>query len=77
MPVVARFCGIVIRLLRLGQLGVRLHAFFEGREMVVDLATLRTLQENVPLGVRRLVLAWARQHRPELLDRWRPSARGR
>jgi Domain of unknown function (DUF4160) len=67
MPVVAKFCGIVIRLLCLGTLGMRLHAFYGDREMVLDLKSLRVLQEEVSEPVKRMVLAWARAHQGELM----------
>lgn len=67
MPVIARFCGIVIRLLCLRTLGTRLHAFHGNTEMVVDLASLRVIQGNVPDYQRRLVMVWAKMHQRELL----------
>ncbi len=36
MPVLAKFYGIVIRLMCLQNLGTRLHAFYEGAELVTD-----------------------------------------
>ena len=66
MPVVARFCGIVIRLLCLRSLGMRLHAFHGDSEMVVELDTLRVLQEEVSEPVKLMVLAWAKDHQREL-----------
>ncbi len=67
MPVIARFCGIVIRLLCLRTLGARLHAFHGNSEMVVDLASLRIIQGNVPERESRMVMAWAKIHQRELL----------
>jgi hypothetical protein len=67
MPVVARFCGIVIRLLCLRSLGARLHAFYRGSELVIELPSLTVLEGEVPLVVRAMVIEWARQHYQELL----------
>ena len=67
MPVIARFCGIVIRILSLRAFGVRLHAFHGDAEMVVDLKTLRIVDGNLPEPIREMVLAWVRQHQQELL----------
>ncbi len=67
MPVVARFCGIVIRLLCLGTLGMRLHAFHGDGEMVLDLRSLRVLQEEVSEPVKRMVLDWAKAHQGEIM----------
>ena len=76
MHVVARFSGIVIRMLYLRGMGARLHAFYGEGEMVVELATLRILQVDVPPHVSRLVLAWAARHQRELLgDRRKPALR--
>jgi len=70
--VIARFCGIVVRLLCLGQFGTRLHAFHGDSELVVDLSTLRVLSDTTPEWVRFTVLSWAEDHQPELLrGTWR------
>jgi hypothetical protein len=74
MPVIARFRGIVIRMLNLRTFGVRLHAFHGDREMVVELKTLRVIEGNLPEGIRELVLAWVGQHQRELLGGyWRAA----
>jgi hypothetical protein len=67
MPVIARFYGIVIRMLSLRSFGVRLHAFHGDGEMVVDLKTLRVIDGNLPEAIREMVLAWVGQHQQELL----------
>jgi len=74
MPVIARFCGIVIRMLSLRAFGVRLHAFHGDGEMVVDLKTLRIIEGNLPEAVKELVLAWVRLHQQELLGGYRRPA---
>lgn len=77
MPVIARFYGIVIRLLSLGSLGTRLHACYGDTEMVLDLASLRILQNNVQDGVKEQVIAWAKEHQNDLLaGRWRKAYAG-
>jgi hypothetical protein len=68
MPVIANFCGIIIRLLNLRPLGQRLHAFHGDEEMVVDLYDLRVLSGQFPDPLTRLVLDWARSHRYEILS---------
>lgn len=67
MPVIANFCGIIIRLLNLRPLGQRLHAFLGDEELVVDLYDLRILYGHFPEPMTRLVLDWARSHRYEIL----------
>ena len=66
MPVLARFSGIVIRLLTLGKLGTHLHAFCGNDELVVDLAELRVLQGRLPGTLGQQVMDWARTHRYEI-----------
>lgn len=74
MPVIARFCGIVIRMLTLQPFGVRLHAFHGDGELVVDLKTLRVIEGNLPETVKEMVLAWMRTHQRELLGGyWRAA----
>jgi hypothetical protein len=76
MPVIAKFCGIVIRIMWLRSLGTRLHAFHGDSEMVVELATLRIVDENVTEPVKKMVMEWARAHQRELLAGWwRPVGR--
>ena len=70
MPVIARFCGIVIRLLTLQGFGTRLHAFHGDSELVVDLASLRIIDGTVPAGVQEMILSWAKAHQKELLSGW-------
>jgi hypothetical protein len=47
-------------------LGARLHAFYEGAELVVALQPLRVLQGEVPPWVKEWVLGWAREHMGEV-----------
>lgn len=63
MPVLAKFSGIVIRLLTLGNLGTHLHAFHGNEEMVVDLFELRVLQGGLPGRLGQQVMDWARANR--------------
>ena len=70
MPVIARFCGIVIRLLTLQGFGTRLHAFHGDSELVVDLASLRIIDGAVPAVVQQMVMTWAKEHQRELLSGW-------
>src|SRR5262245_28820674 len=67
MRVLAKLCGIVIRLLKLRPFGSRLHAFYVNDELVVDLDEVRVVSGRLPDRAMRMVLAWARQHRREIL----------
>lgn len=68
MPVIANFCGIVMRLLIDRTFGVHLHAFHGDSEMVVALNPLRVLQSDVPPWVHDWVLWWVTHHQSELLS---------
>ena len=70
MPVLAKFYGIVIRLLCNKLLGARLHAFYGNSELVINLSPLRIIQGDVPERVQEMVLEWASQHHQELLAQW-------
>jgi hypothetical protein len=67
MPVLERFRGIVVRLIYDRTFGHRLHAFYEGAELVVAMQPLRVLQGEVPQWVREWVLGWAREHMNDVL----------
>ncbi len=67
MPVIARFCGIVIRLLSLQSLGPRLHAFYGDSELVLDLKSLRIIDGSFAEETKQMVLAWAKAHQRDLL----------
>lgn len=76
MPVIARFCGIVIRMLCAQSLGARIHAFYGDSELIVGLWPVRVIQGEAPQHVRDLVLDWTRQHQEELLSGWRKLQTG-
>jgi hypothetical protein len=68
MAVLERFRGIVVRLIYDRTLGARLHAFYEGAELVVAMQPLRVLQGEVPQWVKEWVLGWAREHMHEVVQ---------
>jgi hypothetical protein len=76
MPVLSRFCGIVVRMLFAPLLGAHFHAIYGDRELMVAIEPLAIIQGDVPDEVRRLVLAWARTHQRELLTAWRRCGAG-
>ena len=77
MPVIAKFYGIVIRMLCSRPLGARLHAFYGDTELVVGLFPLRIVQGDAPDRVREMVLRWAGLHQMELIAVWNRLAAGR
>jgi len=70
MPVIAKFCGIVIRMLFLRSMDARFHAFYGNTELVVGISPLRIIQGEAPGRIAALVLAWAASHQAELLRVW-------
>ena len=74
MPVLSKFYGIVIRMLRAQGFAARFHAIYENTELVVGVRPLRIIQGDAPRRVRELVLEWAAQHQQELLIAWNRCA---
>jgi hypothetical protein len=71
MPVISRFYGVVIRMLRASIMGAHFHATYGDSELVVSIDPVRVIQGDVPPGIQDLVLQWAFQHQKELLTAWR------
>jgi len=68
MPVLAKFCGIVIRMLIDRTFGTHYHAFYGDSELVIGLNPLRVIQGDAPPWVREWALDWVKQHHSELLS---------
>lgn len=68
MPVLAKFCGIVIRIMVGTTIGTRVHAFHEGSELVIALHPLRVIHSEVPAWVEAQVLHWIQEHRAEVFS---------
>src|SRR5208282_5862994 len=67
MPVIAKFCGIVLRLLIDRTFGTHVHAFYGDFELVIGLNPLRVIQGDAPSWVREWALWWLGWHQSELL----------
>jgi len=70
MPIISKFYGIVIRMMRLRGFGARFHAIYDNSELVVSLWPLQIVHGEAPLRVKDMVLEWAAQHQQELLTTW-------
>ncbi len=70
MPVLAKFYGIVIRMLIDRSFGTHFHAFFGDSELVIGLNPLRIIQGEAPLWVRQQSLDWVRRHQRQLQSDW-------
>ena len=70
MPVISRFYGIVIRMWFIRPFVAHFHAFYQDCELVVGIHPLKILQGDAPRRVRAMVMEWATQHQPELIEAW-------
>jgi len=70
MPVISRFYGIVIRMWFIRPFVAHFHAFYQDSELVVGINPLKILQGEAPRRVHAMVMEWATQHQPELLEAW-------
>ena len=70
MPVLSKFYGIVIRMIFIRPFEAHFHAIYERWELIVGISPLAIIQGDAPSRVKKMVLEWASQHQPELLDDW-------
>ena len=68
MPVLAKFYGIVIRMLSDRTFGTHFHVFYHDSELVIGLNPLRVIQGAAPAWVREWALNWVRHYQSELLS---------
>jgi len=77
MPVLAKFYGIVIRMLFVREFTAHFYAYYDRWELMIGVAPVRIIQGEAPARVRELVLEWATQRQYELLRAWNRLAQGR
>jgi len=70
MPEVSRFLGIIIALYYKEHEPPHFHAKYGGQRAAFSIADLRLLEGSLPPRVISLVLEWAFQHRPALMQDW-------
>ncbi len=58
----AKFSGIVIRMLSDQTFGTHFHVFYGDCELVIGLNPLRVIQGEAPAWVQDLALQWVGQH---------------
>lgn len=66
MPVLAKFYGIVIRVLFHRTFGIHVHAIYGDAELVIALNPTRVIQGEVPHWVKACALKWVRDHLKEI-----------
>ncbi len=77
MPVLARFYGVVVRMLFAPLIRAHFHATHGDHELVVGIDPVVVIQGDAPESVRQHVLVWAARHQSELREAWRQCARRR
>ena len=68
MPKICRWRGIVIEMFNNDHPPPHFHAQYAKFEALVAIDTLIVLRSDLPRRVLSEVLAWARDHQPELLE---------
>ncbi len=76
MPVLAKFQGIVMRMLNHHTFGTHLHAIYGEAELVIGLNPVRIIQGEAPSWVSARALEWVREHESDARFRTTPSPRG-
>lgn len=70
MPTIALFYGIAIQMFWNDHNPPHFHALYGEDEAVIAIETLRILRGALPRRALALVLEWAEEHRPELMENW-------
>ncbi len=70
MPEISRFYGIVISMYYDDHNPPHFHVRYGGDQATIEIASLRVLAGRLAPRVLGLVVEWASQHQPELMDNW-------
>ncbi len=70
MPEISRFYGIVISMYYGDHNPPHFHVRYGGDRAAIEISSLRVLEGKLPPRVLGLVVEWASQHQPELMDNW-------
>jgi hypothetical protein len=77
MPRISEFYGIAIYMHHRDRFPHHFHAICGGVEAEVEIESNALIAGSLPPAARRLVHAWARQHRAEPRDNWKRARTGR
>jgi hypothetical protein len=77
MPVISKFYGIIVRLMKLSNKRTAIYANYGEHEVVLDAATLQIISGTAPARVVDMVCEWARQHHTELKNSFHAAITGR
>lgn len=70
MPAISRFFGVVIQMYYREHGVPHFHATYGEHRASFAIATLETLEGDLPGRLRGVVLEWASAHRAELIANW-------
>ena len=70
MPEISRFYGIVILMYYDDHNPPHFHARYGEDQAAIEISSLRILEGKLPPRVLGLIVEWASQHQPELMDNW-------
>lgn len=72
MPIIAMFCGIVIRMYfqQSEHNPPHVHAFCEGYAAAISIRDVSIMDGSLPPGPLSLVRSWVLVHQVELLEMW-------
>ena len=74
MPEISRFFGIVVAMYYKDHGPPHFHAKYSGQTGVFSIEELKLIEGQLPKRVISLVLEWAFEHRPELVNNWERAA---
>jgi len=70
MPTISIFFGIVVQMYWRDHAPAHFHAYYQGREALIEIATGDVLAGALPPAVRRILREWTMRHRFELIANW-------
>jgi len=70
MPTISIFYGIVIQMFWNDHAPPHFHALYGEYEAIVSIETLQVQRGAMPRRALALVLEWAQEHQPELMENW-------
>lgn len=74
MPTISTFYGIVIQMFWKEHPPPHFHALYAEHEVLVNIHTLEVIKGFLPKRAMVMVLEWANEHRPELMEAWNQCA---
>lgn len=70
MPTISMFFGIVVQMYWRDHSPPHFHAYYQGREGLIEISTGELLAGALPLAVRRILREWTVRHKSELMANW-------